>query len=117
MVERRRLPRVPSWLSAQYALAGSDAPQATIVRDVSSGGCAFFTASLLPAGTVVEVTVEAPERRRAVAFTARVAWSGKLLLTRREAHPWAFEAGVRFVKIAPEELARLLGAASGDPPA
>ena len=117
MDERRRSPRVPSWLSARYALAGGDRPQATIARNLSGGGCGFFTASLLPAGTVLEVTIEVPERRRAVTFTARVAWSGKLLLTRREAHPWAFEVGVRFVKIAPEDLARLLEAASGGPAA
>lgn len=109
-MERRRFVRVPSWLSARYAPAGSDAPQATVARDTSSGGCRLFTTSLLPVGTVLEVTVEIPERRRAAAFTAQVVWSGKLLLTRPDEHLWAFEAGVRFLKIAPEDLAFLLQA-------
>ena len=115
-MERRHFVRVPSWLSARYTLAGSGTPQATVVRNISSGGCGFFTASLLPAGTALEVTVEVPERRREATFTARVAWSGKLLLTRRDEHPWAFEAGVRFRKIAPEDLAFLLQYSASKPP-
>src|SRR3989338_3252576 len=115
MEERRRSPRVPSWLSARYALAGDEPSQATLARNVGGGGRALFTPSLLPAGTVLDVAIEAP-KRRAVAFTARVMWSGKLLLTRRDAHPWAFEAVVRFLKIAPEDLACLPEAGSAGPP-
>jgi len=113
-MERRRFPRVPSWLSATYARAGAESPQPTVARNVSGGGCAFFTSSLLPAGTVLELTLEAEGRR--VACTARVMWSGKLLLTRPDEYPWAYEAGVRFLQMAQEDLAFLLRAATSTAP-
>ena len=114
MRERRQFVRVPSWLDGWYTLAGSGPPQATLVRNVGGGGCALFTASLLPAGAMLGMTIEIQGRR--VTCTARVMWSGKLLLARRDEHPWAFEAGARFVKITPEDLALLLQAAADGPP-
>lgn len=117
MEERRRLVRLPARLIAHYTVVSSEAPRLSVIRNTSGGGIGFFIERQLAPGTVLQVSVTFPERARPIAFTAEVVWSGKLLLARREDPPRAYETGVRFLEIAPEDQAFIMQySTSGAPP-
>jgi len=117
MEERRHFIRLPAHLVTHYTVIGSGPPQASLTRNTSGGGIGFFTESQLAPGTVLEVTVAFPNRQQPLAFTAEVVWSGKLLLARDGEEPRAYETGVRFIEIAPEDQAFIMQySTSGAPP-
>ena len=108
MEERRHFFRLPARLVVRYAIANSSASHTSVTLNTSGGGIGFFTESLLAPGTRLHVTVDFPERKQPVAFTAAVIWSGKLLLDRHDERPRAYETGVRFLEIAPKDQAFLM---------
>jgi hypothetical protein len=80
-----------------------------LTRNISAGGAAFLTKTRLAAGTMLEVTVVIPESSRTIRFTAEVRWSGPLIVGGKPVNPpRAFETGVRFLRIAPEDQAFLI---------
>ena len=116
MPERRRFIRLPARLNATYQILNAGPSQVALTRNTSGGGIGFFTEKLLPAGTVVRLEVKFPERQRSVTFTAEITWSGKLLLAHHDEQPRAFEAGARFLDIAPEDQAFILQYSSAAAP-
>jgi hypothetical protein len=117
--DRRRFIRLPSRLNASYKVIGAEPNRNLLTRNTGGGGIGFFTESLLPPGTVLRVELKFPSRKKPVAFTAEVIWSGKLLLEKLEVpQPRAYEVGVRFLDIAPEDQEFLMdySARSSDEP-
>jgi hypothetical protein len=103
MQERRRSTRLGSWLHAAYAVPGaSDQPSNAIVRTTSEGGVSLFTDRALAPGTLVRVEVHRPPQRP-VTFTAEARWSQPLLLASAPQVPRAYEVGMEFHEIAPED--------------
>ena len=109
MEERRRFVRLQSWLTAHYSVVGKPQPLQAVTRNTSPGGIGFLTKSRLVPGTVLDVSLEFPEQHRTVRFTGEVRWSGPLLLEAGSSSPpHAFETGVRFVTISPDDQAFLM---------
>jgi hypothetical protein len=109
MEDRRRFMRLQSWLTASYQVVGESKPLESITRNTSAGGVGFFTTSRLAPGTLLEITLAFPDQRRTIRFTGEVRWSGPLLLHGTPPNPpRAFETGVRFLRILPEDQAFLL---------
>ena len=109
MEERRQFVRLQSWMTASYQVVGESRPLESITRNTSGGGVGFFTKSRLASGTLLEVTLVFPDQGRTIRFTGEVCWSGPLLLQGSSPNPpRAFETGVRFRRIAPEDHAFLL---------
>lgn len=116
--ERRRFVRLPAHLSATYTVLGSRPHRASLTRNAGGGGIGFFTDAKLTKGLVLQVDVKFPTRPRPVTFTAEVVWSGKLILERGGEAPRAFETGVRFLDIAPDDQTFIVQySVSGLPPA
>ena len=116
MDERRHFVRLPAHLVVRYSVLDAGSPRVSFTRNTSGGGIGFFTESQLAPGTVLEVTVTFPERQQPIACTAKVVWSGRLLLARSDEEPRAYEAGVRFLRIAPEDQAFLMQYSASRPP-
>jgi hypothetical protein len=105
--ERRRFERLGSWLHSTYRAAGADKATNTLTKNISEGGVGFFTERWCRAGEMLEIEVRSGGHRP-VRFSARVAWSEPLLLPRIPDFPRAFETGVHFVDIRPEDQKQLL---------
>jgi hypothetical protein len=109
MDDRRKFARLQSWLTASYHTVGGSKPLESLTRNISAGGAAFLTKTRLAAGTMLDVTIVIPETRRTIRFTGEVRWSGPLIVGGKRVNPpRAFETGVRYLKIAPEDQAFLL---------
>ena len=111
MQERRRFVRLPVAWKLSYRLVGtgpSAQSLASISKDTSSGGIAFFTHSLLAPRTIVKLQFQVPGHPRPIDCTVQVAWSGPLLREYATQHDIGFEAGVRFIEIASEDQRVLL---------
>ena len=109
MEDRRRFVRLQVWLAAPYQIIGESRPLESVTRNTNAGGIGFFTKSRLVPGTILDVTLEFPDRQRTVRFTGEVRWSGPLLLAGQTPNPpRAFETGVRFLRISTEDQACLL---------
>ncbi len=116
MEDRRRFVRIQAWLTASYQVVRESKPLESITRSTSAGGIGFFTKSRLAPGTILEVTLEFPDRQRTVRFTGEVRWSGPLLLGGQSPNPLrAFETGIRFLRISPEDQVFLLSYAPDRP--
>ena len=116
MGERRRFVRLQSWLTASYQVVGERKPLESIVRNTGAGGIGLFTKSRLAPGAILDVTLVFPDQRRTIRFTGEVRWSGPLLLEGRLPNPpRAFETGIRFLRISPEDQAFLMNYASERP--
>lgn len=116
MEERRRFVRLQAWLTASYQVVGESKPLESITRSTSAGGVGFFTESRLAPGAILEVTLAFPNQQRTVRFTGEVRWSGPLLLAGRSPNPpRAFETGIQFLRISPEDQAFLLNYAPERP--
>ena len=113
--------RLQSWLTASYQVIGESKPLESVTRNTSAGGVGFFTKARLAPGIILDITVVFPDERRTVRFTGEVCWSGPLLLEGKTANPpRAFETGIRFLRISPEDQAFLMNYAperSSDGPA
>ena len=108
--------RLQSWLTASYQVVGERKPLESITRNTSAGGVGFLTKSRLAPGVILDVTVVFPDERRTVRFTGDVCWSGPLLLESKPPKlPRAFETGIRFLRISPEDQTFLLNYAPDRP--
>ena len=119
MEDRRQFVRLGLQLNAEYELLGSGAAHSALTRNLGGGGVSLFTEQRLASGTMLRVRLTLPGRPRPIAFTGEVIWSGALLLEDRDAPPRAFETGIRFVDITPEDLVLIAtqrGAGSLPPP-
>ena len=103
MDERRRFVRLPVKLNTAIQVVGAENPLLSLTKDTSGGGIAFFTRDLVAPGTVVQLQLKFPERPKAIVCKAQVIWSGPLLREHTSKNDAGFEAGVRFLEIAPED--------------
>jgi c-di-GMP-binding flagellar brake protein YcgR len=113
--ERRKFVRLNSRLPVVYKVVGEDQGFSSLTRNVGGGGIALFTEKRLAPGTVLEVEVAFANRPRPVRFTASVIWSGALILQEGDRRPRAYEAGVRFLDVAPADRDFILEYASKNP--
>lgn len=91
-------------LNISFQAVGTESQLLSLSKDTSGGGVCFFTPTLLAPGTVVKLQVRFPDRKEPVTCTGQVAWSGPLLRERTAGKDDpAFEAGIRFVDIAPAD--------------
>ena len=117
MEERRRATRLGAWLHAVYTLHGaSDKPTIALVRTASEGGISLLTGQPLNAGVVVRIEVQCPGRRP-IAFTAEVRWCKPLGLPGDPKPPRAYEAGMQFRDITPDDRKAILLYTVLSPPA
>jgi len=86
-----------------------------LTRNVGGGGVALFTKTRLAPGIIVQVKVKFPNREKPLTFTAEVIWSGPLILEGKDIPPHAFETGVRFLEVSPEDRAFILRYAERPP--
>jgi c-di-GMP-binding flagellar brake protein YcgR len=112
MDDRRQFIRLSSRLKASCNVLGDNESLGTLTRNVSGGGMSLFTKVRVPTGTVVGIEVFFPGRVAPVRFTAEVVWSGALIQSGEGGEQRAFETGVRFLDIAPEDRAFILQYAS-----
>ena len=121
MEDRRRFVRLQSWLTASYEVVGERKPLESITRNTSAGGVGFLTKSRLAPGTILDVTLVFPDEQRTIRFRGEVCWSGSLLFEGKPPNPpRAFETGIRFLRVSPEDERFLLDYApkqSNDGPA
>ena len=116
MEDRRRFIRLQAWLTASYQVVGEHKPLEAITRNTGAGGIGFFTKSRLTPGAILDVTLVFPDQRRTIRFTGEVRWSGPLLLEGQPPNPpRAFETGIRFLRISPEDQAFLMNYAPERP--
>ena len=103
MQERRRATRLGAWLHAAYTIPGVEGkPSNALVRTTSEGGVSLFTERPMKSGTLVRVEMRFPNQRP-VTFTAEARWSQPLLLADASHAPRAYETGMVFRDIAPED--------------
>ena len=107
MEDRRRSYRLNAWLHAYYRIAGSEQPFNAMTRNVGAGGVALLTERRLECGTPLQVEVKFSDREP-ITFTAAVAWSEALIRPGMGDQPRAFETGLRFVDITPENRKQIL---------
>lgn len=102
MRERRRHLRFHAdWAAAFLAQGRMTLAGQAQVRDVSREGIGLATPQQLVAGDRVELTVEVPGDHIPILASGEVAWVA--------AETAAFGAGVRFSRVDPLDLARMLG--------
>jgi hypothetical protein len=108
MEERRRTTRLGAWLHAVYTLPETpDKAAIALIRTASEGGVSLLTSQPLKAHAVVSIEVRSPGRRT-IAFTAEVRWCKPLGLTGESKPPRAYEAGMQFRDISPDDRKAIL---------
>ena len=112
--ERRKFTRVSSWLYASY-VEGTGPTFNTLTNNLSEGGLSLFTEKALNAGTVLKIEVRVSDRKP-LHCTAEVIWSEPLTLRGRALPPRAFETGLRFLQVSPEDAKQLMLYAVLSPP-
>lgn len=102
MPERRRYMRFRAELDADYWASGASSGTAgrARVQDISREGMRVALAAPLPAGEQVEFTLQVPGDNIPIFATGEVTWAA-------EEGP-AAGAGIRFRRIKPLDLARVL---------
>jgi c-di-GMP-binding flagellar brake protein YcgR len=91
----RRFPRIPAENAVLVRIAGTQAPEVlATTRTVSAGGCMFVQRQTLGVGTAVELLISLPGR--VIKAQGRVVWEN-------ERASGAFEVGVEFLRINPED--------------
>ena len=108
MQERRRATRLGSWLYALYTVPGTSAkPSNALIRTTSEGGVSIFSERAFEPGTVVRMEVRFPNQRP-VTFTAEAQWSRPLILEQGPPAARAYETGLEFRDITPDDRKAIL---------
>ena len=108
MEERRRATRLGAWLHAVYTLPGAATrPTSALIRTTSEGGMSLLTGLAMTPGVVASVQLMFPGRRTLM-FTAEVRWCKPLGLPGDPKPPRAYEAGLRFQDITPDDRKTIL---------
>ena len=110
--ERRQFPRLPIPLTLVYRAQGAPSPVPSVLRDISIGGVRIFADRQLPVGMALEMEIRCPGAERPVWCKTEVVWSGQLIQDAKCPLVFSFEAGVRFLRISPDDLQRLIDAAA-----
>ena len=117
MEERRRATRLGAWLHAIYTLPGAvEKPTTALIRTTSEGGISLLTGLAMAPGAVAHVQVTFPGRRT-LAFTAEVRWCKPLTLPGIDQPARAYEAGMQFRDITPDDRKAILLYTVLSPPA
>ena len=103
MQERRQFIRLPVRLNTRYTIVTTGERAGSLTKDTSGDGIGLFTEALINPGTVLNIEVKFPDRQQPVTFTGQVIWSGKLIHDNPSKTTHKFEAGLRFLKISPED--------------
>ena len=108
MQDRRRATRLGSWLHAVYTTSGPAAkPSNALIRTTSEGGVSVFSQRAFEPGTVVRMEIRLPGQRP-VTFTAEARWSRPLILEQGAKAARAYETGMVFRDIAPDDRQAIL---------
>ena len=107
MAEQRRSERLSSWLHATYATGNGNKTFTTVTRNVGDGGVSLLTDRQFNQGTQLKIEVQF-HNHKPVTFTGEVRWSQPLLLSGTTSGPRAFESGIRFIDINPEDKKQIL---------
>ncbi len=110
MQERRQFLRLSARMKVTYRVVGAIGPFRSLTTNVGGGGMSLFTVRRLAPGTVLKMHLKLPGRLRPVAFTAEVIWSGALL--EKAGRGLAFETGVRFLDLSPENRGLIMQCAA-----
>lgn len=118
MEERRSATRLGAWLHAVYRLPGTPEkkPATALIRTTSEGGISLLTGQPMEPGVVAQVEVRFPGQR-SLAFTAEVRWCKPLGLPGIQQPPRAYEAGMQFRDITPDDRKAILLYTVLSPPA
>ena len=108
MEERRKFIRLGLRVNASYKVLETGESHEALTRNVGGGGISLFTEKKLDTDTMLSITITISDRNRPIEFTARVVWSGALILSEGDETPHLFETGVKFVDISPENHAMIL---------
>ena len=100
-MERRQFIRLDARLNVSYKIAGTQQLGKSLSKDVSGGGVRFIAEHPLDVGTRLEVIVQMD---LPVRFVGEVMWA-RPATTSTAAGFGGTEVGVRFVEIAPKDLA------------
>ena len=115
MQERRGSVRLGSWLYASYQIDGAGKAFCTLTRNIGQGGIGLFTERAFKPGTTLVVEVKLLNEP-SVTFTGRVTWSEPMFLRNRDDEPRAFETGLQFINISPDDQKRILLHTLSNPP-
>ena len=108
MEERRRATRLGAWLHAVYTLPEApDKSTIALIRTTSEGGVSLLTGQPLKAGAVARIEVRCPGRKP-ISFSAEVRWCKPLGLPGDPKQPRAYEAGMQFRDITPDDRRAIL---------
>lgn len=108
MQDKRRSDRLGSWLHATYQATGSgEQPYNSLTRNVSEGGIGLFTDRPFDTGAKLQIEI-ACGNQKLIRFSGEVRWSRPLVLSGADGPPRAFETGIRFVDITPEDQKQLM---------
>ncbi len=115
MGDRRKFVRLHSRIRAAYQSLGKEDPLETLTKNVSGGGLSVFTKVRQAPGTILGLELHFPGRIAPVRFTAQVVWSGEVIADAPVDPDRAYETGVRFLDIEPEDREFLLKFAEANP--
>ena len=108
MDDQRRADRLRSWLHATYRVPSEgDKIYNSVTRNASEGGMGLLTEREFEPGTALRIEVRCANHRP-ITCTAEVRWSKPLVLAGQDEGPRAFETGVRFSEITPEDRKSIL---------
>ena len=107
MKERRKFVRLHSRLNVNYKVVYLPENIRSLSKDVSGGGVRIETEDPLAQGTLLQIEVKFPDKPKLIRFTGEVMWSQLLKRVTLDGPP-AFDTGLQFVKIDPEDQEYIL---------
>ena len=103
--ERREFIRVREKLVTVVKQTATGKVHRALTRDLSGVGICLITNEPLESGAPLELELKLPELDRMIPFTGLVAWSKVIDEPRKRYEEPMREVGIRFVDIAPKDLA------------
>lgn len=108
MEERRRYVRLDTSIEVHYKVVGRIEEHRTSTKDIGGGGIRLILFERLDEGALLELEMAVPHEPGKIFAKGEVVWIDEFVVSGPGGEERHFEAGIRFVEIAPDDREKLM---------